>query len=51
MIDDPARCFGAVGIEFNDGPEQSVSGSITADSFENDPAYTQVDLLVTTSNN
>jgi hypothetical protein len=41
----------ALGIEFDDGPDQSVSGSITADAFENDPAYTQVDLLVTTSNN
>ena len=39
----------ALAIEFDDGPDQTVSGSITADSFEDDPAYTQVDLLVTTS--
>jgi len=39
----------ALAIEFDDGPDQSVSGSISADSFEADPAYTQVDLLVTTS--
>jgi hypothetical protein len=41
----------AVGIEFDDGPTQSVSGSVSADAFEQDPAYTQVDLLVTTSGN
>jgi hypothetical protein len=41
----------ALGIEFDDGPAQSISGTITADSFENDPAYTQVDLLVTTRSN
>jgi hypothetical protein len=41
----------ALAIEFDNGPEQSVSGTITADSFEDDPAFTQVDLLVTTSNN
>jgi hypothetical protein len=41
----------ALAIEFDDGPAQSVSGSITADTFENDDTYTQVDLLVTTSNN
>lgn len=41
----------ALGIEFDDGAAQSVSGSITADSFEDDATYTQVDLLVTTRNN
>ena len=41
----------ALAIEFDDGPSQSVSGSITADSFGDDPAYTQVDLLVTTRSN
>ncbi len=41
----------ALGIEFDDGPDQSVSGSITADSFDSDPEFTQVDLLVTTNNN
>lgn len=41
----------ALAIEFDNGPDQSISRSITADSFEQDPSYTQVDLLVTTSNN
>jgi len=41
----------ALAIEFDDGPDDSVSGSISADSFEDDPSYTQVDLLVTTSGN
>jgi hypothetical protein len=41
----------ALAIEFDNGPEQTVSGTITADSFEADPAYTQVDLLVTTRSN
>jgi hypothetical protein len=41
----------ALAIEFDDGPTQTVSGSISADSFEDDPSYTQVDLLVTTSGN
>ena len=41
----------ALAIEFDNGPDQSISGSISADSFEDDPAYTQVDLLVTTTGN
>ena len=41
----------ALAIEFDDGPDQSFSGSITADTFEDDDSFTQVDLLVTTSSN
>ena len=37
----------ALSIQFDDGAAQSVSGSVTADSFDNDPSYTQIDLLVT----
>jgi hypothetical protein len=39
----------ALAIEFDDGDAQSISGTVTADSFEDDPGFTQVDLLVTTS--
>jgi len=35
----------AVGIEFDDG-EESLSGQLTADTYEEDAAYTRVDLVV-----
>lgn len=38
----------ALGIEFDDGATQTLSGTITADTYEDDPDYTQVDLIVTT---
>jgi hypothetical protein len=41
----------ALAIEFDDGPDQSFSGSITADTFEDDDSSTQVDVLVTRSSN
>jgi hypothetical protein len=47
----PSGTSFAVGIEFEGGPDDGLAGSITAQQFENDPAYTQVDLLVTTSSN
>jgi hypothetical protein len=41
----------ALSIDFDDADAQSLQGSITANSFDDDPAYTQVDLLVTVSSN
>jgi hypothetical protein len=41
----------AIGIQFDNGPDKAISGSITADAFEDDDQFTQIDLLVTTNNN
>lgn len=37
----------ALSIEFDDAADQSLQGSITANPFEDDAAYTQVDMLIT----
>jgi hypothetical protein len=39
----------ALGIDFSDGNRQEISGSVSADSFEDDASYTRVDLLLQVS--
>jgi hypothetical protein len=39
----------ALGIDFSDGQRQAISGSVTADTFEDDGSYTRVDLLLQVS--
>jgi hypothetical protein len=41
----------ALSIDFTDGPQEQVQGSIQTDAFENDPSYTKVDLLLQVSSN
>jgi hypothetical protein len=38
-----------VGIDFRDGPSEQLQGTIQADAFDEDPAYTKVDLLLQVS--
>ena len=46
--DQEASSF-ALGIDFSDGQRQEISGSVTADTFEDDAAYTRVDLVLQVS--
>ena len=39
----------ALGIEFDDGPSQGITGSVNADSFDDDDSYTRVDLFIQVS--
>ena len=39
----------ALGIEFDDGPSQGITGSINADSFDDDDSFTRVDLFIQVS--
>jgi hypothetical protein len=39
----------ALGIEFDDGPSQGITGSINADNFDDDQSYTKVDLFIQVS--
>jgi hypothetical protein len=38
-----------LGIDFNDGQRREISGTISADAFEDDPAYVKVDVLLQVS--
>jgi hypothetical protein len=40
----------ALSIDFDDGSAQSLQGQVTANSFDQDAAYTKVDLIVQVSN-
>ncbi|MPZ49020.1 MAG: hypothetical protein GEU75_06890 [Dehalococcoidia bacterium] len=39
----------AIGIDFNDGQQAEISGTVSADSFADDATYTRVDLLLEVS--
>ena len=39
----------ALGIEFDDGPSQGITGSVNADNFDDDQSYTRVDLFIQVS--
>jgi hypothetical protein len=39
----------ALGIDFDDGPTQGITGSVNADSFDEDDDYTRVDLFLQVS--
>jgi hypothetical protein len=39
----------ALGIDFNDGQSQQISGTVSADSFEEDASYTRVDMQLQVS--
>jgi hypothetical protein len=39
----------ALGVDFNDGNTNSISGSITTNAFEKDSSFTQVDMMIQVS--
>jgi len=39
----------ALGIDFDDGPSQGITGSVNADNFDDDESYTKVDLFIQVS--